>query len=57
MQEMSASAEELSQIASELQSEVGRFRTGEDEGPGVQQAHPVSSPRVVDISARQAAAA
>ncbi|HYW11519.1 MAG TPA: methyl-accepting chemotaxis protein [Longimicrobium sp.] len=52
MEEMSASASELSQIAGELQSDVQRFRTGQDADEA-----PLSFaiPRMVDFSGRHAA--
>jgi hypothetical protein len=48
---MSASAEELSQIAGELQSDVERFRTGDD---SMHDETPAIS-RAVDLRARSAA--
>ncbi|HYR07522.1 MAG TPA: hypothetical protein VEQ60_07130, partial [Longimicrobium sp.] len=56
MEEMSASASELSQIAGELQADVRRFRTGEDADPPAQ-AVTFTAPRLVDLTARHAAAA
>ncbi len=53
-EEMSASAEELSQIAGELQAEVGRFRTGEADGEAAS-ARALPMPRFVDLRARTGA--
>jgi methyl-accepting chemotaxis protein len=54
MEEMSASASELSQIAGELQSDVQRFRTGQD-ADADEAPLSFAIPRRVDFSARHAA--
>ena len=57
MREMSASAQELTQIAGELQGKVQRFRTADGGASPPGKVPPVTRPRVVNLARRQPAAA